>query len=672
MVPRLRSHRAAKGIALDLEPLQVSPIHKTFQHMLRKFCVWQHQSITDKTHDVALLLSRNMICKNATSKDSCTTLGVAEVGSMCRKTGCAIVRDKGLFTSYTIAHEIGHTLSMPHDEDKKCEQFNKGFVHNSIMNKMPKYDTTPLLWSPCSRHFATDFLDSNKARCLYTPPSKNYVTSSYLSVLPGDKFEVDRQCDMEFGSGSKICPYQVHSVCCDIQNAHCDLADSNRVSTSPLSANLNSGHLPVCEHLWCTTNNGSSTSNGGCKTQWSPWAEGTKCGPNSWCYQRKCVPKNKEDVIPIDGGWGPWQEFGPCSRTCGGGIKASHRNCDSPVPINGGTYCTGESVRYISCNTMDCEAGTDDFRALQCAAFNGITKNLPNLTSTVEWVPKYGLENPEDFCRLYCRPKKSSAYYLLKDKVLDGTKCGLTSFNICINGICRPGGCDNKLESKMALGKFFVILNRINDDCGICGGDNSHCQEVSGTYDKLAPTSGYNSVVKIPKGSSNINITQSSYPYRIDENYLALVDGQTKEYILNGNYIAVTHETDIVFGSLIIKYSGTNATPEWITTPKNHKLTKDLWLEVLSVGNLTSPRITYKYIINRDQAPSFCNNGNFCKISKLNDYYTLLHQPYWHHQGMIIAGDWMLIIDAYCTRGGSRILLPTTLPNLDLTLYTLW
>ncbi|KAJ8936176.1 hypothetical protein NQ318_017056 [Aromia moschata] len=34
-VPRLRLHRAAKGIALDskFEPLQVSPIHKTFPHL---------------------------------------------------------------------------------------------------------------------------------------------------------------------------------------------------------------------------------------------------------------------------------------------------------------------------------------------------------------------------------------------------------------------------------------------------------------------------------------------------------------------------------------------------------------------------------------------------------------------------------------------------------------
>lgn len=38
--------------------------------------------------------------------------------------------------------------------------------------------------------------------------------------------------------------------------------------------------------------------------------------------------------------------MGRCSRTCGGGVQRSTRNCDNPPPSNGGTFCLGKRVRY--------------------------------------------------------------------------------------------------------------------------------------------------------------------------------------------------------------------------------------------------------------------------------------------------------------------------------------
>lgn len=54
---------------------------------------------------------------------------------------------------------------------------------------------------------------------------------------------------------------------------------------------------------------------------------------------------------PITGGWGQWQDWGECSRTCSGGISIRQRNCDSPVPAYGGKYCVGERKHYRVCNT---------------------------------------------------------------------------------------------------------------------------------------------------------------------------------------------------------------------------------------------------------------------------------------------------------------------------------
>lgn len=42
----------------------------------------------------------------------------------------------------------------------------------------------------------------------------------------------------------------------------------------------------------------------------------------------------------------------------------------------------------------------------------------------------------KDVCKLYCRVFFSFVYYLLKDKVVDGIKCGFDIFDMCVNGIC--------------------------------------------------------------------------------------------------------------------------------------------------------------------------------------------------------------------------------------------
>lgn len=139
------------------------------------------------------------------------------------------------------------------------------------------------------------------------------------------------------------------------------------------------------------------------------------------------------------------------------------------------------------------------------------------------------LDYPEDLCKLYCRVAQSSTSYELKEKVTDGTKCGLYSFDICVNGICRPGGCDNKLGSNRTLGKRYNKKRNIvtvsfplkTDECGVCGGDNSQCEEITGTYNIIKEKGRYARVVLIPKGSLNIVIKQRGYSKESnDENYL--------------------------------------------------------------------------------------------------------------------------------------------------------
>ncbi|XP_050315831.1 A disintegrin and metalloproteinase with thrombospondin motifs 9-like isoform X2 [Anthonomus grandis grandis] len=565
--------------------------YKVSKELIREFCEWKQKNIQDK-HNVAVLLTRHPICAD---DKTCNTLGVAEVASLCRDSasaGCAIVKDKGLFTSYTIAHEFGHTLSMVHDDDTKCTVHNANVQHpNHIMTRTPTQESKPFTWSRCSRQFVTDFVSKPRARCLLEPASREEIPID-PATLPGTFFELDKQCELE-GAGYTSC-----------------------------KLDLDKGIYVPCVYLWC------ATPSGGCQTHHSPWAEGTKCGPSSWCYKRQCTPIDSSSFMQIDGGWGAWQPWGPCSRTCGGGIKKSVRYCDSPVPENGGNYCIGDSVQYMSCNTEDCDENEPSFRAVQCAEFNGDPRGYQGLDRSVRWIPAtpnkslYSKSSEsEDYCRLICKAEQGGQTYDLRNKAKDGTKCGPDNFGICVNGVCKPGGCDNKLNSKAAF-----------DECGECGGDNSSCRVMTGTYNRRAEQVSYNRVIRIPKGSLNLNITQHSFGQ--DENYLALKDGETGRYLLNGHQMFQTQELEIEFASVTIKYSGSVAQPEWIVTERRKKLRKDLIIEVFSMKSLSPPNIAYRYVIGNDIAPSALDSVS----ASYSRYNWRLYQTKWSECSSICEG----------------------------------
>ena len=50
----------------------------------------------------------------------------------------------------------------------------------------------------------------------------------------------------------------------------------------------------------------------------------------------------------------------------------------------------------------------------------------------------------------------------------------------------------------------------ILDQCGICNGDGSTCQLISGIFTRRYLSYGYNLISRIPAGACNINITEMS------------------------------------------------------------------------------------------------------------------------------------------------------------------
>ncbi|OXB56682.1 hypothetical protein ASZ78_013063 [Callipepla squamata] len=521
---------------------------------LRNFCSWQkqHNPPSDRHaehYDTAILFTRQDLCGAKT----CDTLGMADVGTVCDlNRSCSIIEDDGLQAAFTTAHELGHVFNMPHDDAKQCAGINGISRDFHMMASMLSNLDRSQPWSPCSAYMITTFLDNGHGECLLDKPHRPIQLPS---DLPGTLYDANRQCQFTFGDESKHCP---------------DAAST-------------------CTTLWCTGTSGGLLV---CQTKHFPWADGTSCGEGKWCMNGKCVNKTekKHYDTPVHGSWGSWGAWGECSRSCGGGVQYSFRECDNPVPRNGGKYCEGKRVQYRSCNIEDCpDNNGKTFREEQCEKHNEFSKSAFGSGPAVEWTPKYAGVSPKDRCKLVCRAKGTGYFFVLQPKVVDGTPCSPDSTSVCVQGQCVKAGCDRMIGS-----------NKKFDKCGICGGNGSTCKKVSGTLVRAKP--GYHDVVTIPAGATNIEVKQRNHRgARHDGSFLAIkaADGT---YVLNGDYTLSTLEQDITYKGSVLRYSGSSAALERIRSFS--PLKEPLTIQVLTVGDLPQPKIKFTYFVKKPAQPA--------------------------------------------------------------------
>eukprot|EP00106_Octopus_bimaculoides_P010008 XP_014777450.1 PREDICTED: A disintegrin and metalloproteinase with thrombospondin motifs 6-like [Octopus bimaculoides] len=477
---------------------------------LGSFCRWQkminspiHSNVTQQNrgiahHDNAVLLTRYDIC---TYKNKpCATLGLAPVAGMCEEErSCSINEDIGLASAYTIAHEMGHNFGMQHDgAGNLCG--TPGHERAKIMAAHLTKETTPFLWSSCSREYITNFLDSRRGYCLEDAPKEKDF--EFTDELPGRNHNVDEQCKLQFFSKSTECK-----------------------------------PLEVCQQLWCLNSSGKCVTNG------IPAADGSECQmprrrKKGYCYRGQCV---KEDFRPqsVNGGWSEWTSWTNCSRMCNGGVESSEKHCNNPKPKHGGRYCIGRRKKYRSCNTHDCPAGETDFREIQCTSYN----NVPFRGRYYTWKPFTGSHVKP--CALNCLANGYNFYTERAPKVIDGTRCFPDKLDICINGECWNVGCDHVLGSAAK-----------EDKCRVCGGDGSTCKTISGTFDQILTQGDYHEVVRIPRGAMNIRIAEKAE----SKNYLALKN-EGSVYYINGGWTIDWPRKFAVAGT-IVHYDRHNDEPE--------------------------------------------------------------------------------------------------------------
>ncbi|XP_069562091.1 A disintegrin and metalloproteinase with thrombospondin motifs 3 [Brachyistius frenatus] len=470
--------------------------------------------------------------------------GYAPVTGMCHPVrSCTLNHEDGFSSAFVVAHETGHVLGMEHDgQGNRCGDET---AMGSVMAPLVQAAFHRYHWSMCSGQELKRYIHTYD--CLLDDPFKHDWPQ--LPELPGINYSMDEQCRFDFGVGYKICT-------------------SFRT-------------FDPCKQLWCSHPDNPYF----CKTKKGPPLDGTECAPGKWCYKGHCMWKNPNQVKQ-DGAWSSWSKYGSCSRSCGTGVRFRTRQCNNPAPSNGGQDCPGVNYEYQLCNTDDCPKHFEDFRAQQCQLRNS---HFDFQNTKHHWLP-YEHPDTNKRCHLYCQSKETGDVVYMKLLAHDGTRCSYKdAYSICVRGECVKVGCDREIGS-----------NKIEDKCGVCGGDNSHCRTVKGTFTRTPKKPGYLKMFLIPPGARHVIIQEHEASPQI----LAIKNQATGHYILNGKGEEVKSRSFIDLGVVwhyIIE-------DEVETLHTDGPLNDPVVVLIIPKDNETRSTLMYKYIIHEDSVP--VNNNN--------------------------------------------------------------
>ncbi|KAF4074369.1 hypothetical protein AMELA_G00238660 [Ameiurus melas] len=470
--------------------------------------------------------------------------GYAPVTGMCHPVrSCTLNHEDGFSSAFVVAHETGHVLGMEHDgQGNRCGDET---AMGSVMAPLVQAAFHRYHWSMCSGQELKRYIQSYD--CLLDDPFKHDWPQ--LPELPGINYSMDEQCRFDFGVGYKICT-------------------SFRT-------------FDPCKQLWCSHPDNPYF----CKTKKGPPLDGTECAPGKWCYKGHCMWKNANQVKQ-DGAWGMWTKYGSCSRSCGTGVRFRTRQCNNPVPSNGGQDCPGVNYEFQLCNTDDCPKHFEDFRAQQCQLRNS---HFEYQNTKHHWLP-YEHPDASKRCHLYCQSKEMSDVAYMKQLVHDGTRCSYKDpYSICVRGECVKVGCDKEIGS-----------DKEEDKCGVCGGDNSHCRTVKGTFTRTPKKAGYLKMFLIPPGARHVIIQE----HEASPHILAVKNQATGHYILNGKADEVMSRRFIDLGVEWDYVIEDNAE----TLHTEGPLHDAVIVLIIPKDNETRSSLMYRYIIHEDSVP--INNNN--------------------------------------------------------------
>ncbi|XP_068771177.1 A disintegrin and metalloproteinase with thrombospondin motifs 13 isoform X1 [Struthio camelus] len=527
---------------------------------LMSVCEWSKkvnpQNDSDPLHaDIVLYVTRFDLELPDGNKE---LRGVTRLGGVCSSFwSCVITQDTGFDLGVTIAHEIGHSLGIPHDgEGNRCS--SSGY----IMGSAGSHNSIDLTWSPCSQEEFLAFVNTGQTNCLNDLPDTD---GSIPGWKPGLYYGADEQCKIAFGNVATACTF----------------ADSN---------------VDICNVLSCHVQPGDKSS---CTRLFVPLLDGTDCGINKWCFKGRC--SSLEELTPmavVHGQWSSWSPFSSCSRSCGGGVVIRQRFCNNPRPAFGGQECQGAGVQVEMCNTQACLMTQLDFMAEQCAATNVKPLDLAvEAPSFYTWTSAVGFAKGDLLCKHMCRAVGKEFMVSREDSFIDGTRCEqdnsehLGAFHLCVMGSCKAFGCDGQMDSK-----------KIMDSCKVCGGDNTTCTKVSGSYTE-GKTKEYVTFLSLPYNATFVRVINwrplfTHLAVKVKGEYVVAGKGKIS---LNVTYPSVLEDSQIKYKVFLTKSNLPSLEEVHVDGPTQEEIEIQVYRRYAKeYGNATNPDITFSYFVPKE------------------------------------------------------------------------